>query len=518
MAPLRCVAAAACCDNTSVACARSRILLPFLLTSCAAALVAAGGGASGACAAAGGSETPACRGDSNADQVALLQSGLHVGRRQGRMGREQSSCAALTFTGDCLTVSVGIGTPAQYFDAIADTGSDDLVIPGCHCESCQESEPCFDKSKSSTASVADWGLKLSYGSGDIETRAATDIVSINTVTAVLDDGVMLIEDYQLDSFGPFDGLIGLGVPKNHPLVPQFLPTAGVQRFSLCYQKAGGALEMDVPELSTAMEQIGTLHWGLGLWGISAGSSEVPVVACGTDAMTSASQQTPCGAIPDSGTTYLMGPMSQILVMYASLCDAWERCAAMEGKTDAEKAANFKFMVSACNEWLEDDEGLEEIPSLFWRFGSSNETAQTIELTPWSYIASLEVDVRGQDKHATHKVCYPMIGEYEYPTSTSGSIWIAGLPLFYQYKVYFDQSFPMKIGFSQEPCGGCQDGAAKTALLTEQAVPLGGGDGKNITGSPSRRTLAGGIRHATRRKIMTLSKTPRMPDFNISEPL
>jgi len=338
---------------------------------------------------------------------------------------------------------------------------------------------------------------------------------------VLEGGVLLMMDSQLSISGLFAGLVGLGVPKSNPLVPMFLPTAGVERFSVCYQDTGGALELQTPALPTAMEQIGTLHWGLGLWGMSVGSSEKPTLACGIDEMTSSIQQTPCGAIPDSGTTVLMGPMQQILSIFAGLCDQWPRCAAYNLNTEAMKANAFSSLLYQCDEWLVDDEGLSELPSFFVRLGGTGGVdQQSLELTPWSYIASVEKpdydkvteklgEVRPKDvdmflKVGTSKVCYPMFGVYDYPTSTNGYVWILGLPLFYQYKVQFEQTAPMKIGFSSEPCDLCP-GSSAAALLEQGLAPPGG-------------KSTGGLPGAGRRKLRHTSKPVRVADFNISQPL
>ena len=46
--------------------------------------------------------------------------------------------------------------------------------------------------------------------------------------------------------------------------------------------------------------------------------------CDPSAMKSA-QETPCGVIPDSGTTLMMGPKDQVDALLAALCEGWPRC-------------------------------------------------------------------------------------------------------------------------------------------------------------------------------------------------
>merc|ERR1712190_649638 len=71
--------------------------------------------------------------------------------------------------------------------------------------------------------------------------------------------------------------------------------------------------------------IGSVHWGLGIWGFSVNSAEASIGGLCQRSQMFAEQLTPCGMIPDSGTTFIMGPSAGIKKLYAQICDGWPRC-------------------------------------------------------------------------------------------------------------------------------------------------------------------------------------------------
>jgi hypothetical protein len=432
---------------------------------------------------------------------------------------DTESCADLQNKATHFTVRVDVGTPPQSFDVVADTGSDALIITSCVCVDsgfCPANDTCFrGTDHSSTFVVSEMtdahnksnksgpmGISMTFGSGTVTSIIASDVTSVGGVKARLDDGLLLMVDRrQLMMVGEFHGILGLGplpnssadgnvsVVQKAKLPPGtsvyntklFMQEASVSRFSMCFNDAGkpGALRMNVPEFKSPLPNIGTFHWGLGLSGISVGSDSAPAIACQSDNMT-AGQTSPCGAIPDSGTTLMMGPQDQVEKLFGSLCNNWERCRkARKGVLHNMSASHaFQTMLYHCSSWLTNDTSINEVPSIFLQMGSGAKK-QTLEISAWSYIIeSMEAEYKHVTKHLWgvipviadvptgrySKVCSPSFGVQEYNTVANGPVWIMGTPLFYQYTVGYDLSGP-SIDFSEQKCSGCNETAS---LLSSQA--------------------------------------------------
>merc|ERR1740121_1528331 len=307
----------------------------------------------------------------------------------------------------------------------------------------------------------------------------------------------------------------------------FLEQAKVDRFSVCFNDgSGGVLSLggNMPKISHG--GIGKQHWGLDFRGISVGNETLPSQALfctpETTNMTE-EQRTPCGAIPDSGTTTIMGPADQVLKLMEGICDGWDRCrknytAMQEATTAAENdmkkiygfnpfnlksAIQKKDILQAllvdCENWMDEQVGLSELPPLHFHVQGSNGTKQTLSIpghlyimeTPRELLQQQQVGHVQQQQQPTYvqlgktginateldnipvtgmhpeinsqgnisgKVCTPALGQMEYNTRFNGPVWIFGTPLFYQYVVGYDVSTnPPSIAFSDQgetPCGSC----------------------------------------------------------------
>jgi len=270
--------------------------------------------------------------------------------------RAATSCSPLKNHGSFSTVSVKIGTPAQTFDLVADTGSDNIIVQSCVCKEQGFCPPGFGKcfrgtNTSSTFALANSfppdpkgppAVLMSFGSGQIAAVEATDNVQIGAVTAQMKDSLLLMVKQALKISGTFEGILGLGrphlpsasravqsnesaAPANATQVHSFLELAQVSRFSLCFNfNADGVLGLNTREASAPMGSVGQMHWGLDFRGISVGSASTPITFCKPESK-KPDMQTACGLIPDSGTTLMMGPAEHVHSLYSDLCSRWERC-------------------------------------------------------------------------------------------------------------------------------------------------------------------------------------------------
>lgn len=133
------------------------------------------------------------------------------------------SCATLTHHGAFSTVDVAVGTPAQVFRVVADTGSDSVIIPSCVCQdlnNCHAGDRCFTGTGHSSSFRIEDGpagppaAVLTFGSGPIKVAVASDLVRVGKVEQDMKDGVLLMVDQELDFGGSFEGILGLGLPTN----------------------------------------------------------------------------------------------------------------------------------------------------------------------------------------------------------------------------------------------------------------------------------------------------------------
>jgi len=290
------------------------------------------------------------------------------------------------------------------------------------------------------------------------------------------------------------------------VVKGFMEEAGINRFSMCFNDgANGVLRLGTPKVKNAHGSIGQVHWGLDFRGISVGSYSAPVEFCKPDNMTKG-QKTPCGAIPDSGTTAFMAPKDHLIALYESICDRWDRCkknyTAMVKAADgakkaaikeysldpfhiepASKAIVFQQLMLDCRQWLTKDKGLNELPAIHFHIGGANDTKQTLNLKGWSYVIETQEkefkyiykNIPGLGKMPvgknftghSKKVCSPAFSTMEYSTEQNGPVWILGTPIFYEYQVGYDMSSkPPQISFSNTPCGSCKGAKKpKTSLMS-----------------------------------------------------
>jgi len=451
----------------------------------------------------------------------------------------QEQCSTLTnVEGTHFTISVDIGTPAQRFDLVADTGSPWVIVEDCRCKAagyCDPVNKCFNGNKSKTSHLSmnetsAYGATLYFGSGPIQVEISDDKVQLHgtDVNHYMDNGVLLMVDHMLNFAGQFEGILGLGMPMEVDTIPDtpedrkgnastyrdgFLTKSGFNSFTVCLSDDGnwdgdGAVHLGAKRAGQEAFEITskTYHWQLPLNGAAAGGT--PVKMCNTSNMTSG-QESPCAAVFDSGTTYILGPENQILEIYSTLCEQWPRCKqlhadmeALQEKVDdimkkgnltnnsdlvdvqvqTHKSMLFQVLMSNCSEWYNESVGVTELPKLSFQVSSHNHTSKeqaTLELDPWTYIVSElanetrtvyqdvpglgNVPVGSEPTGNSVWTCTPAFGAMDMPTETNGPGWIMGVPLFYAYSVNYDMSTHIPtISFSQEGCDTCASGKKEGA--------------------------------------------------------
>jgi hypothetical protein len=427
-------------------------------------------------------------------------------------------------------------------------------------------------------------MLITFGSGQVGAVVGVDVAKVGGLSTNMSDGILLMIEKALRIEGKFEGILGLGLPRQPPvqvlgqigteqsdsdfssdpdwlpdwlkkLMPDaitgsgnstplkpkahqpksFLEQSGVSRFSMCFQEdgSGGLLKMGshLPHENT-LANLGQEHWGLDFRGISIGSGNATLIKTAICTNATDDMETACGIIPDSGTTAIMGPSSQLTELMEGLCDGWERCknnhtklvaaakaaseaaAAIYGfdpwnKTADSKATVFQYVLQDCASWLEDGGSLNEVPSLHFHVaGKGGGAEQLLEIPSSSYLVESEteeaeeikVELFGQEFSIPNKtgvmkkVCLPSFGAMPYHTKLNGDVWILGVPLFSTYRVTYDletkpagsMSFTKLAG--NGGCGSC-DGTSKAATAIQT------GD-EQATGYSRLRHIRGHVRKPT----------------------
>eukprot|EP01028_Stygiella_incarcerata_P001027 TRINITY_DN1162_c0_g9_i1.p1 TRINITY_DN1162_c0_g9~~TRINITY_DN1162_c0_g9_i1.p1 ORF type:complete len:390 (+),score=86.17 TRINITY_DN1162_c0_g9_i1:91-1170(+) len=110
---------------------------------------------------------------------------------------------------------VSLGTPAQNFKVIFDTGSSNLWIPSkkCHSISCLLHHR-YDSSESSTYVANGKSFKIEYGSGGVEGFLSQDVATVGSLSVPKQVfGEVSHEDGISFLAGKLDGILGLAWPS-----------------------------------------------------------------------------------------------------------------------------------------------------------------------------------------------------------------------------------------------------------------------------------------------------------------
>jgi len=507
------------------------------------------------------------------EPTSLLQSRTVVAKSEDEAvsasAASAGTCSVLKNQGSHFTVSINVGTPAQKFDVVADTGSNAVIVSSCICQKgglCSKKDKCFvGTNHSSSFAILETKVnghllppivRMTFGSGIIEAAVATDKVSVGGLSAVMNQSLLLMIARRLRISGPFEGILGLGLPgsvlskgskklaalteneeeleenihpykkghhalrKKHPVKMPFRSTQGflsqakIPRFSVCFNDGGnGVLRLSQPKAPAMLGAVGRSHWAVELGGVSVGKASNPTRFCGRKSMKHG-QTTPCAAIPDSGTTLIMAPKAHIRSLFADLCSQWPRCKKQSiKKDDLTMAATFHRVLLGCGDWVNSTHGLDqELPPLHFHLAGADGTKRIIKLGGAGYVMETMREqfhyVKKQfmgvipikmpvPTGVKKKMCTPAFGVMSYDTKINGPVWILGLPIFYEYQVGYElASKPPGISFTKGSCGKC--GANS---LVEKVDPV------SLVASSS-----------SVRQPRLVSGPRRLPSIDVNEPL
>jgi hypothetical protein len=341
-----------------------------------------------------------------------------------------------------------------------------------------------------------------YGSGQVVTAVGSDKVRAGNVAARMTDNLFLIVDNSLDIPAP-DGILGLGPPSQKSFLSSqkvkhlnvssvlvqgvpthmalhsdvrersFLESAGVNRFTMCMNSDSSFMKFNAPPLEAPMTSLGTFHWGLGLWGLSVpGGDVIQGVGkmCDASSFLLPGQETPCGVIPDTGSTFMMGPETHVAVLVAELCAAWPRCHAATKGGVSTYLRTFREVLFNCSDWMSAAE-MDAIPPIEFVLAGKEGKKKTITLPAHAWVVQSQIHddyvkshpdlaVRSLRQHMAHEnrtVCSAALApdSSQMITRTNGPLWILGLPLFLSYQASFDvTNSPGMMSLTGAPCSAC----------------------------------------------------------------
>ncbi|KAL1716894.1 aspartic peptidase domain-containing protein, partial [Schizophyllum commune] len=215
--------------------------------------------------------------------------------------------------------SISVGTPAQDFYVVFDTGSADLWVPSSECSSntCSSKDK-YDASASSTSAEADGEFQIQYGDGsNVSGPIRKDTV---TVAGVAAENQFFSPVSELsDSFAddPIDGILGMAYPtisnlKQDPWFTNAQKQGAVASNSFGFYLAEQGSELFVggtnDKLYTGDFEYHETDPSEGYWLTTGATLNVNGQAAAQDFET----------IIDSGTTIMYGPPEVVKQVYSSI--------------------------------------------------------------------------------------------------------------------------------------------------------------------------------------------------------
>jgi len=147
----------------------------------------------------------------------------YLGLRPDRMEKEMFKTDNFDMTGGHVVPinnflnaqyysEIDLGTPAQTFKVVLDTGSSNLWVPSKKCNSIAcYLHKTYDSDASSTYKANGTSFEITYGSGSMKGFVSQDTLKIGDLLVEKQDFAEAVEEPGLAfAFGRFDGILGLG--------------------------------------------------------------------------------------------------------------------------------------------------------------------------------------------------------------------------------------------------------------------------------------------------------------------
>lgn len=239
---------------------------------------------------------------------------------------------------------VSIGTPAQNFTVIYDTGSSDLWVPSAECTNFKTSPGCknhhrYNHNASSTYVKKGAGLFLPYGSGTVLGFTSQDVARFGPIAVPKQVfGEVTVEPGSVWVDSPFDGLCGLAFPAiamppgttppfdNMMAAGDFSHNGESNEFSffLSSKQNGdssalvlGGVDQKYYTGSFTYVKFNLLQPLLGYWLITGDDIRVDGVSAGVCSN--------CAMVVDTGTSVLTGPPSVVGKLIAKVGNVSADC-------------------------------------------------------------------------------------------------------------------------------------------------------------------------------------------------
>ncbi|XP_050841200.1 renin [Serinus canaria] len=316
---------------------------------------------------------------------------------------------------------ISIGTPAQTFKVVFDTGSANLWVPSYKCSplySACVSHSRYDSSKSRTYIANGTGFAIRYGTGSVKGVLSQDIVMVSDIPIIQ----VFAEATALPAFpfifARFDGVLGMGYPSQAidgitPVFDRILAQQILQEetFSVYYSRAsrnaplkpGGEIILGGSDPAYYTGDFHYLNvsrsgfWQIRMKGVSVGAE---ILFC----------REGCSVAVDTGASYITGPAGPVSVLMKAI-----------GATEV-----------AEGEYVVDCEQVPQLPNISFHLGG-----KVYGLSGPAYV--LRQSQYGED------VCVVAFSGLDIPPP-AGPLWILGATFIGHYYTKFDRRHN-RIGFA-----------------------------------------------------------------------
>ncbi|XP_073522905.1 gastricsin-like [Phyllobates terribilis] len=306
---------------------------------------------------------------------------------------------------------ISIGTPAQNFLVLFDTGSSNLWVPSASCQS----EACgnhnvFNPSQSSTYTSNGQQFTMSYGSGSVSGVFGYDTVSVQGLTISNQEfGLTYSESGSSFYYSKFDGIFGMAYPAmsaggattamqgmlqqnllNYPIFSVYMSS---QSGEVIFGGVDNSLYSGQIAWAPVTQQV---YWQIGIDEFAINGQATGWCSDG------------CQAIVDTGTSPLTIPQQYMGTLLQNL--------------GAEQGQNGQFLVD-CN-------NVENLPSISFTINGNQ-----FSIPPSGYISQY------------NGYCSVDVEETYLPSQNGQPLWILGDVFLRQFYSVYDMS-NNRVGFAQ----------------------------------------------------------------------